>query len=129
MLCKLKLMTILVCLVAFVLPASIAAQNQTTKQEQHAAEIRSKTKQFGPSDKVTVKLDDGTSYSGTVRSANDNDFVVLDGSGTPRTIRYADVHSIGKDGGGPKIGIVIALAAVGTAAIIFAIFKASGKRL
>jgi small nuclear ribonucleoprotein (snRNP)-like protein len=129
MLCKLKLMTILVCLVAFVLPASIAAQSQTTKQEQHAAEIRSKTKQFGPSDKVTVKLDDGTSYSGTVRSANDNDFVVLDGSGTPRTIRYADVHSIGKHGGGPKIGIVIALAAVGTAAIIFAIFKASGKRL
>ena len=126
---KLKLMSMLVCLVAFVVPASIAAQNQTTKQEQHAVDIRAKVRKLGAAEKVVVKLEDGTNYFGTLSSVNDNDFTLVDGSGTPRTIKYGDVHSISGKHGGPKIGIVIALAAVGAAAVIFAIFKASGKRL
>lgn len=127
---KLKLMSILFCLLAFSVPTSIAAQNQTTKQEKHAASVKSSVKQLGTTDKVVVKLDNDTSYTGTISKANEEDFVLLDGSGTSRTIKYSSVDSVGgKHGGGPKIGIVIALAAVGAAAVIFAIFKASGKRL
>ncbi|HEV7699274.1 MAG TPA: hypothetical protein VGO43_03510 [Pyrinomonadaceae bacterium] len=122
-----KLISILFCLLAFGLSASSLGQGPTSE---HAIGIKSSVRKLGTSDKIVVKLYSDTSYSGTVMSTNDDGFVLLDGSSTSRTIKYADVNSVSrKHGGGPKIGIVIALAAVGTAAVIFAIFKASGKRL
>lgn len=109
------------------------AQIDQTKQEKKTSEIKAKIKRLGTGEQVNVKvkLYSGSSYQGYVSQSNEGDFAVVDRSGKAETIKYSDVDTItGKNFlSGHKLAIGVTIGVIGTAAIIFAIFKATGKRL
>ena len=80
----------------------------------------------GEEAKVKIRLKDGTEVRGFVDRAGEDDFVVTDGKGSPRTIVYADVTSV--DGRGlpmaAKIGIGVGVGIGALFAIAYAMFTA-----
>lgn len=111
----------------------LSAQTDQTKQDKKTSELKAKIKKLGTGEqvKVRVKLNSGTSFEGYISVSNEDDFAVVDRSGKAETINYSDVDSItGKNFlSGHKLAIGVTIGVIGTAAIIFAIFKATGKRL
>lgn len=109
--------------------ASLApAQTGQTKQEKQTEKVKEKIKKLGLGERVRVgvKLYNETSYKGYVSQANENDFVVIDGSGNPHTINYSDVKSVGGKNlsTGAKIAIGIGIG-VGATILFLAILFAS----
>jgi hypothetical protein len=105
---------------------SLLAQDTQTKQEKQAITVKEKIKKLGLGErvKVKVKLYNETSYQGYVSQANDDDFVVVDKSGNPNTVKYADVKSVGGKNlsTGAKIAIGIGIGVGATILVIVAIF-------
>lgn len=102
-----------------IVPAQQPAQS---KQEKQTEKVKTKVRQLGLGQRVKVKakLYDNTTYQGYVKEANENDFVIIDKTGSPNIVKYSDVKSIG--GGnlstGAKIGIGIAIGAGAVIAVL-----------
>ena len=96
-----------------------------SSQDRNAQKIKEKIIKKGTGDRarVTVKLFNGTTHKGSVREANENDFVVIDREGGSHTIRYSEVKSLSGSGlsGVGKYALGIALGAVAVIAVIAAI--------
>ncbi|CAN5334242.1 hypothetical protein BH10ACI3_BH10ACI3_05840 [soil metagenome] len=114
-----------VSLIALTIAPPAYGQTAQTDQQIKTAKIKTKVQQAGTGEKakLKVKLNNDASYQGYVKQANDEDFVIVDKTVTPTTIKYADVNSVGGKGlsTGAKIGIGIAIGAGATVAILFAI--------
>ena len=119
---------ILASIVALFCPSGLVAQTAQTKQEQKTAKVKDKIKKLGLGErvKITVKLNDETSYKGFVREANDDNFVVVDKVGSPHIVRYDEVKSVAGHNlsTGAKIGIGIGIGA-GAVLLVLAILIAS----
>jgi hypothetical protein len=96
------------------------AQTPQNSQEKKTAEVRAKIKRLGLGEgvKVKVKLYNETTYQGYVKEANIDDFVVVDKTGTSRTVKYSDVKSIGGRNMSSGVKIAIGIAIGATAAIL-----------
>lgn len=107
---------------------NVIAQTQT-KEQKKAIEVKQKLKEMGTGERVRVKvkLYSGTQYDGYLSVTNEDDFIVVDKSGNPNTIKYSDVKSIGGKnfGTGVKIGVGIAIGALVTLLVIIGIIYAS----
>lgn len=111
---------IAIIMLTFAMPA--AAQTRSTKQDEKAAKVKEKIRKLGLGErvKVKVKLYDKTTHKGYVKEVNEADFVVIDNTGNPHIVRYADVDSVGGKNlsTGAKIGIGIG---IGVGATIIAL--------
>lgn len=121
----LAIFSILVILtLTFAMPTT--AQTKPTKQEEKTAKVKEKIRKLGLGErvKVKVKLYDKTTHQGYVKEANDNDFVVIDKTGNPHIVRYADVDSVGGRNlsTGAKIGIGIGIGVGATILTLLLIF-------
>jgi hypothetical protein len=100
------------------------AQSLTDQQTQ---KIRTKVHKMGVgvNARVDVKLKDNSQFKGYISDANEDTFtVVQSGTGSSRTMSYADTSSVKKAGSGisAKTWIIIGAAAVG-AAVTWAVIK------
>jgi hypothetical protein len=106
-------------------PASIPGPSPRSFQDQSVQSVKEKIRKKGTGEraKVTVKLFDQTTHKGYIREANENDFVLIDRTGGPHTIRYADVKSLSGGGlsGVGKYALGIALGVVAVIAVVAAI--------
>lgn len=100
----------------------IAAQGDASTDKVKATVAKRGT---GPKAKVTVKLKDNTKLKGFISQSGSDSFTVTDSkTGQTRTLAYADVTEVKKQGGlslGAKIGI-----GVGIGAGALALFAAVG---
>ena len=118
--------TISIVLIAAIFSLSLAtpvfAQSQQTDQQKKTEKVITKIKKLGLGERVRikVKLYSDASYQGYVSQANEDDFVVVDKTGTSNTLKYSDVKSVGGKNlsTGAKIGIGIG---IGVGATILAI--------
>ena len=117
---------LIVAIFGLMVTAPLVAQTAQSKQEKQTAKVKSKIKQLGLGERVKVeaKLYNGTSYQGYVSQANDDDFVVIDKSGIPNTVKYSDVKSIGGKNlsTGAKIGIGVGIGAGATLLVLYLVF-------
>lgn len=104
------------------------AQNSQSDQQKKTEKVRAKIKKLGLGErvKVTVKLYSDSSYKGYVSQANEDDFVVVDKTGSPNTLKYSDVKSVGGRNlsTGAKIGIGVGIG-VGSVLLFIALIFAS----
>ena len=109
-------------LLAATWPAPAQAQ---TKQQQQTEKVKAKIKKLGLGERVRVKvkLYNESTYQGYVSQANEDDFVVIDKTGNPNTIKYADVKSVGGRNlsTGAKIAIGVGIGVGATILTILAI--------
>ncbi|HRH42094.1 MAG TPA: hypothetical protein PKY82_10650 [Pyrinomonadaceae bacterium] len=99
------------------------AQDNQTKAEKKTAKVKEKIKKLGLGERVKIKVNlyNGTSYQGYVNEATEDNFVVVDKNGTPTTVKYSDVDSVG--GKNLSTGAKIAIGAgIGVGATILTLF-------
>lgn len=100
---------------------------QSLRDQQATEKIRTRVLKtgVGVNARVEVKLRDNTQITGYVSDATQDSFTVVEsGSGSSKTISYADTQSVKKAGGGisAKTWIILGAAAVG-AAVTWAVVK------
>jgi|CXWL01.1.fsa_nt_gi hypothetical protein len=97
-------------------------QDPRSKKEQQTEKVKDKIRKLGLGErvKVKVKLYDATEFQGWVKEANADDFVIIDKTGNPNVVKYADVKSVGGKNfsTGAKIAIGIG---IGVGATILAL--------
>lgn len=123
--------SILLVSIMFSLTATLPAAGQKlSKQEQKAAKVKEKLKKLGVGDnvKIKVKLLTGTTYEGHLTAVNDDNFVIVDKSGSSNTVKYSEVEKIGGKNlsTGAKIGIGVGIGAGLTVLILWLIFENYG---
>ena len=95
-----------------IIPA--VAQSAADKQA-NTAKIQQKVRALGIGErvKITAKLYDGVKHKGYVREASEDSFVIVDKTGAPQVVRYADVKSVSGHNmsTGAKIAIGIGIGA------------------
>ncbi|HEV7747556.1 MAG TPA: hypothetical protein VGO56_21335 [Pyrinomonadaceae bacterium] len=100
---------------------------QSFGDQQATEKVRTKVQRMGVgvNARVEVKLKDNSQFKGYISDANDDSFtVVQSGTGSSKTVSYADTSSVKKAGSGisAKTWIIIGAAAAG-AAITWAVIK------
>jgi hypothetical protein len=125
------LMTILALAVTTLAPIALTAQTTDAKRAQKSREVKEKIGKFGTGREavVKVKLYNDTEYRGYVSRAGADDFEVTDVGGSPHTVRYDDVRSIGGKNmtTGKKLAIGIGIGAGVTLLIFLIIFNELAK--
>ncbi len=100
----------------------VSAQADKAKRDQQTEKVKGKIRKLGLGErvKVKVKLYDATEFQGYVKEANADDFVIVDKTGNPNIVKYADVKSVGGKNfsTGAKIAIGIG---IGVGATIIAL--------
>jgi len=108
------------------LTAPLFAQSQQSDQQKQTEKVKSKIKKLGLGErvKVKVKLYNESSYQGYVSQANEDDFVVVDKTGSSNTIKYSDVKSVGGKNlsTGTKIAIGVGIGAGVTLLVLYLTF-------
>ncbi|MFZ1699441.1 MAG: hypothetical protein WBO10_08820 [Pyrinomonadaceae bacterium] len=103
--------------------ASGFAQNRQSNDEKQTNKIRLKIEKLGvgESAKVKAKLYNGTTYQGHVKEAGPDTFVIVDKAGSPNTVKYSDIKSIGGKNlsTGAKIAVGVAIGVGATLGILF----------
>ena len=123
--------TITAALIAIIYIVTISfpvfGQNDQAKRQAKAEKIETRIKSLGLGDRaiVSVKLYDGRSFKGYVREVRDDDFVVVDQTGTANTLLYSDISSIsGKNmSTGAKIAIGVGIGAGATLLVLYLVFQ------
>jgi hypothetical protein len=100
---------------------------QSLGDQQATEKIRSKVLKMGVgvNARVEVKLRDNTQFRGYINDAAQDSFTVVEsGTGSRKTVSYADTQSVKKAGSGvsAKTWIILGAAAVG-AAVTWAVIK------
>ena len=106
----------------------VFGQTNDANRDKKTAKVKDKIKRLGLGERVKIKVTTygKTTYQGYVNAANEDDFVVIDKSGNPNTIRYSDVDKVGGRNlsTGAKIGIGIGIG-VGAVLLFLGIVFAS----
>ena len=114
---------VLILLASFSAP--VFGQAQQTEQQKRAEKVKSKIKKLGLGErvKVSAKLYSDVTYKGYVSEANEDNFVIVDKTGNPNSIKYSDVKSVGGKNlsTGAKIAIGIGIGAGAVLLIIAAL--------
>jgi hypothetical protein len=122
-----QIASLTLCLIFLISITSVFAQSNQTDLQKNTSKVSSRIKSLGTGDsaKLKVKLYNGSKYEGSVKSSADTEFVLIERSGTERTISYSDVKSVGGTGlsKGAKIGIGVGAAAGGTLLVLYLVFK------
>lgn len=100
---------------------------QSIGDQQATEKVRTKVQRMGVgvNARVEVKLKDQSQFRGYISDANDDSFTVVQrGTGSSKTVSYADASSVKKAGSGisAKTWIIIGAAAAG-AAITWVVIK------
>lgn len=122
--------TLAIVLSGLLLPAAFGFQGagaQSLRDQLATEKIRTKVLKtgVGVNARVEVKLRDNTQLRGYISEADSDSFTVVEGgSGSTKTISYADTQSVKKAGGGvsAKTWIILGAAAVG-AVVTWAVVK------
>jgi|ERR1043166_448098 hypothetical protein len=117
-------------LTAFLLSAINArvafAVAQTKQKETQVEKVKADVARYnlGKRPRVTVKLQDGSKLKGNISEAKEDSFTLTDSkSGQTRTLAYADVMEVKKQGGlslMAKVGIGLAIT-LGALALLYAV--------
>ena len=91
------------------------AQAPQTGLQKQSEKVKAKIGKLGTGERVIVRvrLYNETNYQGYLKEANAEDFVIVDKAGSPNTLKYIDVKSVGGKNlsTGAKIAIGVGIGA------------------